>query len=317
MQRRTLLAALAAASCAGALPARAQQAPTRIVVGATPGGGTDTVARALAKEMSSILGQSFIVENRPGAGGNIAAQHVAQSERDGRTLLLCYTSHSINATLYKNLPFDPVKDFTPLSEVAYAPSILCANPKLAANDIPSLIALAKSQPGKLSIALPGIGSAGHLSAEVLKSRAGIDIVTVPYKGTAPAVTDVLAGQVDLVFSGLELAGGQLKEKKVKALGISSAKPMEELPGVHPIADTLPGFDYNAWYGLLGPAGLDPALVQRLSKAAQQALQVPDVRQRLKASGLITIGTSSKDFSTFLVQDIARWGEVVKASHAQI
>ncbi|MVW70674.1 hypothetical protein GOQ25_03945 [Bordetella sp. 15P40C-2] len=189
------------------------------------GGGTDTVARVLAAEIGNRLGETFLVENRPGAGGNIAAQEVARSANDGRTLLMCYTSHAINATLYPKLPFDSVKDFTPISHVANAPSFLLAHPSVNANNMTELIALAKTQPGALSIALPGIGSAGHLCAEVIKLQSGVDMLSVPYKGTAPAMNDLLGGQVNLLFAGAALAKGQLAAKSVKALGVSSAQRM--------------------------------------------------------------------------------------------
>ena len=314
MDRRQFLASMAAASILPAW-AHAQSAPVRIVVGAPPGGGTDTLARTLAAEMSRILGSTFVVENRPGAGGNIAAQYVANAAPDGSTLLLCYTSHAINATLYSDLGFDPVKAFTPVSHVATAPSILCAHPSLAADDIPGLIALARQSPGKLNIALPGIGSAGHLGAEVLKMMAGIDMVSVPYKGTAPAMNDVVGGQVDMMFAGLALARGQLNDKRLKSLGLSSRDPLADFPQAIPIDRTLPGYDFSAWYGLLGPAGMDGKIANAYSESVQKGLESEKFRSRMRHEGMLVTATTPESFNTFIGNEIQRWGAVVKASGA--
>lgn len=316
MHRRAFMGVLGAGIVATCSVSKAQSPTTRIIVGATPGGGTDTVARVLAAELGRVLGETFVVENRPGAGGNIAAQEVARATPDGRTLLMCYTSHAINATLYPKLSFDPVKSFTPISHVANAPSILLAHPSVKADNVAQLIALAKAEPGVLSVALPGIGSAGHLGAEVIKLQAGIDILSVPYKGTAPAMNDLLGGQVSLMFAGAALAKGQLAAKTLKPLGVSSAQRMAEFPEIAPIADTLPGYDFNAWYGLLGPAGVDGAQTQRLSQAAAQVLSNPEIKQRLLDEGLQAIGSTPDDFQHFVESEIVRWGKVVKASGAR-
>lgn len=202
MQRRELLALLAASASGLPMTSALALETTRMLVGATPGGGTDLVARALAHEMTGPLGRQIIVENRPGAAGNIAAQAVATAAPDGSTLLMSYTSHAINASLYPNLPFNPVKDFTALYGVASAPAILVARPDFKANNMRELIALAKAQPGKLNLAIGGIGSGNHLGGEMLKRDAGIDIVSIPYKGTGPALVAVMAGDIDLAFSGV-------------------------------------------------------------------------------------------------------------------
>lgn len=317
MQRRHFLAAMAAVGASSALPAltRAQSGPVRIVVGAPPGGGTDTLARTLAAQLTQTVGGTYVVENRPGAGGNIAAAYVASAAPDGNTLLMCYTSHAINATLYPQLSFDPVADFTPLCHVANAPSMLCARPEFPADNVGQLIELARKSPGSLNIALPGIGSAGHLGAEVLKSMAEIDMVTVPYKGTAQALNDVLAGQVQLTFAGLALAAGQLSAGKLKALGVSSAQPLAAYPNVPPIDKTLPGYDFSAWYGLLGPAGMDPARVAVLSNGTQKALADEKVRERMLGEGLLATGSTPEQFREILIGDIERWGKIVKSSGA--
>ncbi|CAM3942059.1 Bug family tripartite tricarboxylate transporter substrate binding protein [Bordetella tumulicola] len=316
MHRRTFMGVLGAGALAASGVAHAQTPTTRIVVGATPGGGTDTVARVLAAELGRVMGETFVVENRPGAGGNIAAQEVARATPDGRTLLMCYTSHAINATLYPKLPFDPIKSFTPVVHVANAPSILLAHPSVKANNMAELIALAKAEPGQLSMGLPGIGSAGHLGAEVIMLETGIDVLLVPYKGTAPAMTDVLGGQVSMMFAGAALAKGQLKSKALKPLGISSAQRMSVYPDIAPIADTIPGYDFSAWYGLLGPAGMDAGRTKKLSEATTQVLNDAKIKGQLLEEGLLVEGGAPAEFQRFLQTEIERWGTVVKASGAQ-
>jgi tripartite-type tricarboxylate transporter receptor subunit TctC len=317
MQRRDLLTLLAAA--AGGLPARgalAQGQPVRLLVGATPGGGTDLVARALAQEMTRTLGRQVIVENRPGAAGNIAAQATATASPDGSTLLLSYTSHAINASLYPSLPFDPVKDFTPLFGVASAPAVLVARSDLPAKDLPELIALAKSRPGKLNIAIAGIGGANHLAGEMLKRSAGIDIASIPYKGTGPALADTMSGQIDLTFSGMASAQELLKGGRLKALGVSSGKRLPLYPQIPAIAETLPGFEYSAWYGLFGPAKMPAALVAQYAQAAREALDAPAVRQRLASESLVALNLPPAEFDRFVRSEIVRWGKVVAATGAK-
>ena len=318
MQRRTFLGAMSAAGMLAATGmARAQSGATRIVVGASPGGGTDTVARLMAQELGRLLGGTFVVDNKPGAGGNIAAQQVANAEPDGRTLLMCYTSHAINATLYPKLPFDPIKDFSPIACVANAPSILLARPGIKANTIRELIALAKAEPGTLNMALPGIGSSGHLASEVLKTRAGVDITLIPYKGTAPAMNDLLGGQVDLMFATAALAKAQMDNKTLKPLGVSSAQRMVSAPNVAPIADVLPGYDFSAWYGLLGPAGIKPELAQQISAAVEKTLAQEPIRRKLLDEGLVAQSSSPDAFGAFVKSEVERWGAVVKATGAKV
>jgi len=316
MQRRHFLALTALAGGLSPLALRAQQNATRLLVGATPGGGTDIVARALALELGKRLGRPFIVDNRPGAAGNIAAQAVARAAPDGNTLLLSYTSHAINASLYPSLPFDPVKDFTPLAGIASLPAILVARPSFKANDMKQLIALAKSQPGKLNLAIAGIGSANHLAGEMLKREAGLDIVSVPYKGTGPALADVVAGQIDLTFAGVASAQELIKGGKVKALAVTSAQRLQAFPQVPAVAEVIPGFAYSSWYGLFGPAGLPREQADALSKAALAALASPEMRERLANEGLVPMGTGPQEFDRFVRSEIERWGKVVAATGAK-
>lgn len=309
MQRRDFLALLAAGTL---LPASLRAAPavTRLMVGATPGGGTDLVARALAAELEQRLKQSFIVENRGGAAGNIAATAVAKAEPDGSTLLLSYTSHAINPALFEKKPFDPLKDFTPVSLIASSPLLLVSRPDLGVKNVRELIALAKSRPGKLSIAVAGIGSANHLAGEMLKHDAGIDLVSVPYKGAAPAVADVVASQTDLLLGNVATVQPLLQAGKVKGLGVSSLKRLPAFPDIAPIAEVVPGFDYSSWYGLLGPAGMPADVVAHLEKAVRAAVASPAMRKRLVGEGLVPVGNDAAQFRQFLQGEIARWAKVV-------
>ncbi len=291
-------------------------APVRILVGAPAGGSTDTMARAVAHAMGQQLGRTVVVENRPGAGGNLAAEAVARAAPDGLTLLMSFTSHSINASLYPRLPFDPVKDFTPLTMVSTSPSVLVAHPSLPAKNVAELVALAKKQPGKLNFAIGALGSSLHLAGEAFKLKAGVFIVNIPYRGTAPAVQDVLAGQVELMFAAVGNVQQHIRAGKLKALGVTSAQRLSSLPDVPVIADTLPGFESSAWFGLFGPAKLPPDLLRTWSDAARAAVQSPDVRRRIEAEGATPVGNSPQEFAQFVVTDIARWREVVKFSGAK-
>lgn len=291
-------------------------APVRILVGAPAGGSTDTMARTVAHAMGQQLGRTVVVENRPGAGGNLAAEAVARAAPDGLTLLMSFTSHSINSSLYPRLPFDPVKDFTPLTMVSTSPSVLVAHPSLPANNVAELVALAKKQPGKLNFAIGALGSSLHLAGEAFKLKAGVFIVNIPYRGTAPAVQDVLAGQVELMFAAVGNVQQHIRASKLKALGVTSAQRLPSLPDVPVIADTLPGFESSAWFGLFGPAKLPPDLLRTWSDAARAAVQSPDVRRRIEAEGATPVGNSPQEFAQFVVTDIARWREVVKFSGAK-
>jgi tripartite-type tricarboxylate transporter receptor subunit TctC len=287
-----------------------------MLVGVPAGGSTDTIARAMAAEMGRILNRTIVVENKPGAGGNLAADAVAKAVPDGNTLLLSFTSHAVNATLYPNLPFDPVKDFTPLTLVATAPSMLVAHPSFPAKDVRELIAMAKAQPGKLNFAIGAVGSSLHMAGDAFKMRAGLFIVNIPYRGTAPAIADVMAGQVQLMFAPMVGAQVQVRAGKLRALAVTSAKRLPAMPDVPTIAEVLPGFESSAWFGLFGPARMGSELTRRINDAARQAINSPEVRKRLESEGLQMAGTSPEEFSTFVQSEIKRWGEVVRYSGAK-
>lgn len=317
IQRRHVLIALSPVPAVlHSSNALAQTAPVRILVGAPAGGSTDTLARTLATEMGRLLGRTVIVENRPGAGGNIAADAVAKAVPDGNTLLMSFTSHAINASLYKTLPFDPIKDFTPLTCVATSPSVLVAHPLLPAKDVRELIALAKAKPGKLNFAIGAVGSSLHLAGDAFKMQSGAYIVNIPYRGTAPALQDVLAGQVDLMFAAVGNAQAQVRAGKLKALGVTSAKRLPAFPDVPAIAEVLPGYESSAWFGLFGPGQMDPAVAKRISDAARQAIASPDVKKRLEHEGAVPVGNSPEEFARFVQSEIPRWAKVVQFSGAK-
>jgi tripartite-type tricarboxylate transporter receptor subunit TctC len=287
-----------------------------MLVGVPAGGSTDTIARAMATEMGRILNRTIVVENKPGAGGNIAADAVAKAVPDGSTLLLSFTSHAVNATLYPSLPFDPVKDFTPLTLVATAPSMLVAHPSFPAKDVRELIAMAKAQPGKLNFAIGGIGSSLHMAGDAFKMRAGLFIVNIPYRGTAPAIADVMAGQVQLMFAPMVGAQVQVRAGKLRALAVTSAQRLPAMPDVPTIAEVLPGFESSAWFGLFAPPRMGSELTRRMNEVARQAISSPEVRKRLESEGLQMAGNSPEEFAAFVQSEIKRWGEVVKYSGAK-
>jgi tripartite-type tricarboxylate transporter receptor subunit TctC len=315
MKRRDILLASLTA-LAGAARAQIGNTPIRLLVGAPAGGSTDTIARTLAAGMGPVLGRTVIVENRPGAGGNIAAEVVAKAPPDGNTLLLSFTSHAINATLYPTLPFDPVKDFTALTCVATSPSILVAHPSVPAGNVRELIALAKAKPGQLNFAIGALGSSLHMAGEAFKMQSGVYIVNIPYRGTAPAVQDVLAGQVQLMFAAVGNVQQHIKAGKLKALGVTSAKRLPEFPDLPTIAETLPGYESSAWFGLFGPARLPPELAHRLADAARQAIAEPAMRKRFDSEGVIAVGNTPEQFGPFVQSEIKRWAQVVKYSGAR-
>jgi tripartite-type tricarboxylate transporter receptor subunit TctC len=308
-----LLLATPSASRADGYPSR----PITILVGASAGGTTDTMARTIAQPLSKSLGRPVLVENRPGAGGNIAALAVAKAAPDGYTLLVSFTSHTINATLYPKLPFDPVADFTAISKIANVPSLLVGNPKLPAQNLQELIALAKAKPGKLTIAIGGIGSSLHLAGEQFKMMTGTSLLDVPYKGTAPALTDVLGGQVDMMFISLVTGSAQVKGGKLRAYGVTSAQRQASFPDLPAIGEVVKGFESTAWFGVFGPAKLPAGITNKLNAAIVAALNDPEMRARLQSEGATPAGGSAADFAAFVRDDVAHWAPIVKAAGAKV
>jgi len=307
-----LLALLPGASSAADYPAR----PIKLLVGASAGGTTDTMARTIAEPLAALFGQPVLVENRPGAGGNLAAEAVARAAPDGYTLLVSFTSHTINATLYPKLPFDPVAGFSPIAMISTVPSLLVGNPKVPAKDLAELIALAKSKPGKLTIGIGGIGSSLHLAGDRFKMMAGLDILNVPYKGTAPAMTDVLGGQVDLMFISLVTGSAQVQGGNLRAFGVTSAKRQPSFPDLPAIGEIVPGFESEAWFGVFGPAKLPGAIVDKLNHAILAALKDPRMREQLMREGANPAAMTPAEFAAFVREDVERWAPVVRASGAK-
>jgi len=316
----TLLTALAlclgtswAAAQAPAWPAK----PIRILVGVTTGGTTDTLARFVAQELARDLGQPVIVDNRVGAGGNIAAEAVARSPADGYTLLFVNTSHSVNMGLYgARVPYDAVKDFTPITQISTGPAVLVAAKDFPAKDAREVIAMAKAQPGKLDFAVGGLGTSIHMAGELFKMTAGVDIVNIPYKGSNPALLDVVGGQVKLMFAPVINAVPQIKAGRVKALGVTSTTRIPALPDVPPIAEVLPGYESTAYFGLLAPANLPRDILGRLHASAAKAAQSPELRSRLEPDGSRVLGSTPEEFRAFLTADVEKWRQVVKATGAK-
>ena len=291
-------------------------APVRILVGAPAGGTTDTMARALAQALGQQIGRAVVVENKPGVGGNLAAEAVAKAPADGNTLLMSFTSHAINASLYPSLPFDPIKDFTPLTMVSSSPSVLVAHPSLPVKNVAELVKLAKEKPGQLNFAIGALGSSLHLAGDSFKMKAGVFIVNIPYRGTAPAVQDVLAGQVELMFAAVGNAQAHIKAGKLRALGVTSPKRLPAFPDVPAISETLPGYESSAWFGLFAPGRMNPELARRLSDAARAAIQSPEVRRRIEHEGAVPAGNSPQEFAKFVESEIVRWRTVVQYSGAK-
>lgn len=305
------------ATCALPLASLAQSNTIKLVVGAPPGGTTDTVARSIAQHMGQDLKRTVLVENKPGAGGNIAADYVAKSKADGNTLLVTFTSFSINASLYRKLPFDTIKDFTPISMLANVPSVLVTRKDFPAQNMTEFVKEVKAHPGKYTMALGAVGSSLHMAGERMKMMAGLDILNVPYKGTAPAITDLLGGQVDMMFASSMNALPHVKGGALKALGVTSTASLPQFPGVPPIGETIKGFESNAWFAMFGPAGLPPEVVTALNGAARKAVDTPDFRRLLEGEAATAVSSTPEELGEFVRKDIARYAEIVKFTGATV
>ena len=294
-------------------------APVKIISPYPAGGPASIVAQAIADKLREPLGQAVIVDNKPGAGGNLGTDLVAKAPPDGHTLLLGTNGPLvINVSLYKSLPFDPLKDFEPITQVAQIPLVLLVHPSVPANNVRELIALAKASPGKLGYASSGSGTGGHLSGALLASMAGIDIQHIPYKGVAPATTDLLGGHVQMMFGGLLAALPHIKTGKVKALGVVTPKRAALAPDIPTIAEQgLPGYEIVSWYGILAPAGTPKPIIAKLHAEIMKILQMPDVRDQLYAKGgLEHVGSTPEEFAATLRREIPEYARIVKASGAK-
>ncbi len=293
--------------------------PVRIVVPFTPGGSSDILARAVGQELSKALGQSFVIENVPGAGGSLGAEKVAKSAPDGYTLLMGHIGTlAVNPSLYPNLPYQPLKDFVPVAWVARVPNVLVVNKNVPAQTLKELIALAKSRPGHLNYSSGGNGSAAHMATEYFKMQTGTSMVHIPYRGAAPAVSDVIAGQVQLIFTGAPALMGHIRSGQLRALAVSSPKRMDVLPDVPTVAEAtgVKGFEADQWYGLVAPAGTPRDVVLKLNKHVNEALTTETLRTRLNAEGAVATPTTPEAFGQLIASDMERWRPVITSGRVK-
>jgi len=307
--------ALSAPACAADYPNR----PITLVVAFTPGGPSDVLARIVGKQMEQLLGEPIIIENRPGAGGNIAAESVARAAPDGYTLLMGNNSIlATNESLYKKLNYNPQKDFAPIALIGTQANILVVNTDVPANSLKELIALAKAQPGKLNFASSGYGAAAHLAGELFKAEAKIDIVHVPYKGAAPALQDLIGGHNQLMFATAASVLGHIKGGKVRAIAVTTLKRTQAMPDLPTMDEAgLPGFEASTWHGLVAPAGTPPDVIAKLHDATAKALKDPGVQASLARLGVDIVGSTPDEFKTYIAAEVPKWAAIVKASGAKL
>ena len=327
MKRRILVVFAAIAAALAALPpiAFAQGAaagypnrPIRLIVPFTPGGATDIVGRLVATRLTEAWGQPVVAENRPGGGSNIGSDLVAKAAPDGYTLLLGTIATATNMSIYKNMPYDTLRDFAPVTQTMSAPSILVVAPSLPAGDLKELIALARAKPGALSFASSGAGGSPHLAGEMLKLAAGIDLIHIPYKGAAGATADVLSGQVSMGFMTALSAIPFIQTGRLKPIAVAAKKRLTQIPTVPTMAEAgLADFEVSSWNGLLAPAKTPPEIIAKLHKEAVRILSLPDVRAVFAAQAAEAVASTPEDFRAYIGAEIARWGRIVKASGATI
>jgi tripartite-type tricarboxylate transporter receptor subunit TctC len=287
--------------------------PIRVVVGFAPGGNIDTSTRIVTRRLSEVLGAPVVVENKAGAGGNIAADLVARSQPDGYTLLACgATSHGANSALFEKLPYDPIKDFTPITMFGTVPNVLVVNPTIPANTLEQFIAWAKADPSRANVSSAGLGTSQHLSIELLKSMTGVPITHVPYKGGAPALADVLSGQVPSMVAGMATALASINAGKVRAIAVTSAKRSAQLPNVPTMAEAgVPRYDVNNWVGLCAPAGLPPARVAKLYSALLTSMASPEIQKSMEGIGYEPVSISPAELSAYIQKEIPKWQTVAR------
>jgi tripartite-type tricarboxylate transporter receptor subunit TctC len=285
--------------------------PVRLIVPFPAGGATDLFARTLSQKLSEKMGTTLVVENRPGAGGTLGSDLAAKANPDGYTLLLSTSStHSIGPNLNPRMPYDAVRDFTPISQVGNAPSIMLVPNSSPAKTVKEWIDYAKKNPGRLNYASSGNGTIVQLSAELFKAQADVFVVHIPYKGTALAIPDLVSGKVDVLFDSLPTGLPHVRDGRLRALGVTTLKPTALAPGVQPIADVLPGYESNTWFGIFGPKGLPPEVVSRVNTAANQVLQDPEVIDKLQRFGIEPVGGTPAQFTTMLAKESAKWKKII-------
>ncbi|MGZ8197110.1 MAG: Bug family tripartite tricarboxylate transporter substrate binding protein [Burkholderiales bacterium] len=309
-----ILCFMSVADAQTAYPAR----PIRFIVPFTPGGSGDIFARPVAQKMSEAMGQQVVVENRPGSGGVIGTEAAAKAAPDGYTIMMGLTANvAVNPSLYPKLPYDPLRDFAPVTLVAAAPYVLVVPPSLPARNVKELIALARPKPGDLAYASLGSGSMGHLSGELFASMAGVKLLHVPYKTLGQLIPDLISGQVQLFFLGVASAQPHVRSGKLRAVAVSGAKRSPALPQVPTVSESgVKGFEVTGWYGVFVPAGTPPELIARLHKEIVRALAMPDVRERLSSEGAELVSNSPREFDAFVRSELVKWAKVVKLSGAK-
>jgi tripartite-type tricarboxylate transporter receptor subunit TctC len=289
--------------------------PVRIVVPAVPGGGTDILARLLSPRLTEVLGQTILVDNRGGAATNIGTEHVARAAPDGYTVLIATTPHAINPTLFGKLPFDPIRDFTMISQLALTQTVLVVHPALPVRNVKELVALAKARPGQLT-AGTAAGNSQFLAVEMLKSMAGIDVLNIPYKGAGAALNDTVAGHVQFQVNTLLAATPFIKSGRLRAIAVCGARRATSMPEVPTVAETIKGFESSGWYALMGPAGMQRDVVMKIHDAFSKALRTPEITRRLAELGVDVLAGTPDELTKVMPREIAKWGAVVKASGAK-
>ena len=308
------------ASCMQPLLARDYPEKTiRLIVPYTPGGTADLLARTVGQKMAESFGQQVIIDNRPGAGGNLGADLAAKAAPDGYTLLMgTVATHAINPHLYPNLPYDAAKDFAPIILLATLPNLLVVNPSLAATNVKQLIALAKAKPGELAYASAGNGTSQHLSGELFKKMTGVDMIHIPYKGSAPAVTDLVGGQVQLMFDNIASSLPQVRAGKLRALAVTGPRRSPVLPDLPTVSEAgLPGFSITSWFALFAPAGTPAKILLRLNKEAAKAIALQELRQQWLGQGIEPTGGTAEQLAAFRRIEAAQWGKIVRESGARV
>lgn len=313
----TLFAGLALAAFCSAAAAQTYPVKTvRMVVGYPPGGPTDLIARIVSQKLSESWGQQVIVDNRPGASGMIGAELTVRAAPDGYTLLMVPVTYAVTPSLYPKMTYDAVKDLAPVAQVAAAPFILVVHPTLPVKSVKDLIALARSKPGQLNYASASTGGMPHLAGELFNTMTGVNMIHIPYKGAAPATTDLLAGQVSLMFNNMLSAMPHVKNHRLRAIAVTSTRRSTAAPELPAIAETVPGYEASGWYGALAPAATPHELVTRINNDMNRVMKQPDVAQRLAGDGVEAVGITAEQFGSYLRQEIVKWGKVVKASGAK-
>ena len=316
LSRQTMAGLVLAAFCGAAAAQNYPAKTVRMVVGYPPGGPTDVLTRIVSQKLTQTWGQQVIVDNRPGASGMIGAEFTARAAPDGYTLLMVPVTYAVTPSLFAKMTYDVEKDLSPVAQVAAAPFILVVHPTLPVKTVKDLIALDRRSPGQINFASASTGGMPHLAGELFNSMTGTKLVHIPYKGAAPATTDLLSGQVTLMFNNMLSAMPQVKAGRLRAVAVTSSKRSAAAPELPTIAETVPGYEASGWYGAFAPAATSKELIGRLNAEINRIMKMPDVTQRLAGDGVEAVGTTPEQFGAYLKQEVAKWGKVVKASGAK-